>query len=44
MDSGMFGRKYIFFEKTYYHINKDNGTQQAQQNYADTNASGKQFV
>jgi hypothetical protein len=36
----MFGRKNVFFEKTYYCINKKNGAQQAQQNNANANAAG----
>lgn len=44
MDSGMFGRKYILFEKTHHYINKNNGTQQTQQNNADTNTAGEQLI
>lgn len=40
----MFGRKNVFSEKTNHCINKNNSAQQAQQNNADANAAGEQFI
>jgi hypothetical protein len=40
----MFDRKNVFFEKSHYKKNENDGTEQTQQEYARANAVRKQLV